>query len=438
MSTDPVLRQNSSPQASAPRLRAVRLSAFLVLSASFLGAAAYAAVVGKPESPVASLVKLNMKFDGAKTCNATACHGGTEPGKPPHGQNAYTLWSGKDPHRAAFDVLSNDDSKKMAAALGIADATKADSCLSCHATNVPEPMQGKDFAVDEGNSCTTCHGPSEKYREPHATVGWTEAERKKAGAPAFGYETKLLTSTGVFDTKSLIFRAERCSSCHLAIDPALVKAGHPVTIFEMDYYSNPNVYQDRHWRDGEQPYFNTKQWAAGQIVAVRDAYRQLALRATSGSDDEAVKGAWEQATGHAHALKASGVAPEVVEKAMAVKLGDKAALATAATAASDAAEAAFAKVSAYTPTAADTLKALSALASDEAMTALGIHGVEQQAYGIFALYNAHVVSAKIPEADANAVNDLIAKLFSPLDKATKGQMGTYAADLKAVAEKLPK
>lgn len=393
------------------------------------------------DSPVASLVKLGMKFDGAKTCAAAACHGGTEPGESPHGMNTYTLWAGKDPHRAAFDLLSNDESKKIATAAGISDASTSAACLSCHATNVPDNLQGVQFAVDEGNSCTTCHGPTEKWREAHATKGWTEGERKKAGAPAFGYEPKMLAATGVYDTKSLVYRAERCTSCHLAIDDKLVKAGHPVTAFELDYYSNVNVYQDRHWKDGKESYFNTHQWAAGQIAATRDAFRQLATRASGGADDAAVTQAWEQAMSHAYALKAladaGGPGADVVAKAMAVKPGDKAALASAATATAAAAEAAFPTFASFKPSKDITTKAAAALVSN-ADLAKNIHGVEQQAYGIFALYNAYAVSEKVPQADADGVNESIGALFGPLDKASRGKMDGYADALKTVAGKLPK
>jgi hypothetical protein len=427
---------------SSRRQHIGKLAAFVLLAGGVIGttAAIASSSLAAPESPVASLVKLGIKFDGAKTCNASACHGGNEPGESPHGNNAYTLWSGKDPHRAAYDVLANDDSKKIAAAAGIADATTSADCLSCHATNAPENLQGKEFAVDEGNSCTTCHGPSDKYLQPHATKGWTEQQRKAAGAPDAAYHAKLLTATGLYDTNPLVERADRCGSCHLAIDHKLVKAGHPVTIFEMDYYSNPNVYLDRHWPDGKEPYFNTHQWAAGQIVGVRDAFRQLASRASGGADAEAVKQAYEQAMGHLMVLKAfvaaGGPGAAVVTAGEAVKLGDNAALATAATATATAAEAAYPAFNTFKGTKDITVKTMNTIVNDAALTGLGIHGVEQQAYGVFALYNAFVVSEK--PGDADSVNESIGKLFGPLDKAAYGNMDGYADALKEVAGKLPK
>jgi hypothetical protein len=421
--------------------RGIRTGLFVMLAGGIATATtALALLVAPMQSPVASLVKLNIKFDGAKSCNAAACHGGTAPGESPHGNNAYTLWSGKDPHRAAFDLLTNDDSKKWAAAAGIADASTAAECLSCHATNAPENLQGKEFAVDEGNSCTTCHGPSEKYLQPHATKGWTEGQRKAAGFPAADYHGKMLASTGMFDTNPLLERADRCASCHLAIDPKLVKAGHPVTVFEMDYYSNAGVYQDRHWPDGTEAYFHTHQWLAGQVVGVKDGMLQVAARATAGSDAESIKQAYEQAMSHVLALKAMGgpIAGPIVAAGEAVKLGDNAALAASANAAAKAAEAAFPAANAFKGDKAGTLATLNALANSEALTKLGIHGVEQQVYGIYALYNAFSVSEKVAEAESGAVNESIGKLFGPLDKAAYGKMDGYADALKEVAGKLPK
>lgn len=430
----------SNPSAS---VRRGKLFAFVLLAGGIVGLtyAVAASSMSAAESPVASLVKLGIKFDGAKTCNATACHGGSEPGESPHGQNAFTLWNSGDPHRNAYDTLENEESKKIAAAMGIANAATADSCLSCHATNVPVALQGKEFAVDEGNSCTTCHGPSEKYLSPHATKGWTAQQRQAAGAPAPEYHAKLLAATGLYDTNPLVERADRCGSCHLAIDYKMVQAGHPVTIFELDYFSNPNVYTDRHWPDAKTPYFHTKQWAAGQIVAVRDLFRQLASRAAAG-DVPAIEQGYAQAMGHLRVLKAltaaGGPGAAVVTAGEAVKLGDAAALATAASAAASAAEAAYPAFNTFAPDRTLTLKVLNAIAADDQLLVLGVHGIEQQALGIFALYNAFATTENVPEATANDVLEAIGGLFGPLDKETRGNLDGYADALTAVKGKLPR
>jgi Cytochrome c554 and c-prime len=395
-----------------------------------------------PESPVAGLVKLGLKFDGAKTCSAATCHGGTEPGKSPHGLNTFTLWDGKDPHRKAWDTLGKDESKKIAAALKIDNAATSERCLSCHATNVPANLQGEQFNIEEGNSCTTCHGPTEKWRSEHAKEGWLAGQRTSTGS-----HEKLLAATGVYDTQPLIERAVRCTGCHLAIEPELVKAGHPVPAFDLDYYSNPGVYTDRHWKDGSEAYFNTHQWAAGQIVCLSGAFKQVAVRASGGGAAEDVKQAAEQAMGHLmvvkHFVTAMGGDASAVSKAgeavaAAVEKADMAGAASAATAGAAAADGLKGAIAGLKADKAMTMKTLAAISGDAGLTKLGIHGVEQQAYGVYALYNAYAISEKVADAESGPVNDAIGKLFDPLAKETRGKMDGYDDALKAVVAKLPK
>jgi hypothetical protein len=417
-----------------------KLTVFLSLAAGILclamlaiaqeGAAVY-------QSPVASLVRLGFKFEGAKTCAAAECHGGTQE-KPGKGLDSYTKWSGKDPHNKSFETLGNDASKKIAAGLSIPDATASDRCLGCHSVNAPANLQGAKFSLAEGNSCNSCHGPSEKWREPHAKEGWTNAQRKELGT-----HEALLTKWGLYDTKPLVYRAERCTSCHLAIEPDMIKAGHPQPIFELDYFSNPQVYEDRHWRDPDEKYFGAKQWAAGQVVSTRDAMKQLATRASGTADNEAIKSAYDQAMGHLTVFKdlvsASGISAgdvvaqgENLKKAMAA--GDKAQIAAAAKAISDAAAKSLDAVASYQPDKASDVKIMDAIAGEAMAKDFGLHGVEQQAYGIYSLYNAYA-KAESP-ADAQAVNDTIAKLFDSLDK--KAVSPDYDKTLADVTGKLPK
>src|SRR5947209_3239221 len=173
---DPMSNRAPDSKRSTPGWK--KTLTFLSLSAGILTAALVAGVKAAAvyESPVASLVKLGFKFDGAQSCAAATCHGGTEE-KPGKGLNSYTKWSGKDKHNDAFNQLGNDKGKKIAEGLKIADATASDRCLGCHSMNVPANLQGVKFTLSEGNSCDTCHGPSEKWREPHSKEGWTEGER---------------------------------------------------------------------------------------------------------------------------------------------------------------------------------------------------------------------------------------------------------------------
>src|SRR5687768_3878856 len=106
-------------------------------------------------NPSARLVELGMKFDGATTCNAAKCHGGGDSTSPPTKIGSeYNIWKDKDAHAYAFQSLSKPktdkyppetypDIAKIGANLKIADVTKDNRCLVCHAMNVPANLQGE-------------------------------------------------------------------------------------------------------------------------------------------------------------------------------------------------------------------------------------------------------------------------------------------------------
>ena len=86
---------------------------------------------------------------------------------------------------------------------------------------------------------------------------------------------KFLDKWGFYDTKNVLARADKCTSCHLSIDPQMVEAGHPQPQFELNSYSAN--YPSRHWRQ-EEGFFGVKLWAVGQAVSLRDAMAQLPTR----------------------------------------------------------------------------------------------------------------------------------------------------------------
>ena len=394
--------------------------------------------------PSAQLVQLGFKFEGAATCSNAKCHGAAEaaPAPKPPG-NEYNVWAEKDRHALAHEHLGKPDTAKNPAfaeigkKMGIADVSTDARCTSCHSLAVPTNLQGQKFNIKEGITCNACHGPSEKWNTPHAEIGWTQKQRQAAGSHA-----ALLKQWGLYDTKPVVARAEKCASCHLAIDPTLVAAGHPQPIFELDYYSE---LENKHWRDPE-GYFSAKLWAAGQIVCLRDAMRQLAERASSNAPDASVNDALDQAMGHyavlKHllALKAVAGADAAALDAHAQKLkgaaGNKAAIAPAATALADAAAKMVDAFNTFEPDKKVTLTLLQSLSADNSIAKdHGLHGVEQQAFAIYSLYNTFARVEK--PADADATNDIVAKLFGPLE-AKKVDAAAYATDLKEVQGKLPK
>jgi len=93
----------------------------------------------------------------------------------------------KDTHSQAFATLTKPKADKLEAYpnlnkigpnLKIADVTKSDRCLSCHALSVPADKQGKQFNIKEGNSCNSCHGPSSAWLDPHQAKGWTDGSAR--------------------------------------------------------------------------------------------------------------------------------------------------------------------------------------------------------------------------------------------------------------------
>src|SRR6185312_7517709 len=69
---------------------------------------------------------------GVATCSGSGCHGSTErPRNSAVPGNEYLIWSEKDKHRNAYNVLLEDRAIKMARALGLPDAASQKACLDC-------------------------------------------------------------------------------------------------------------------------------------------------------------------------------------------------------------------------------------------------------------------------------------------------------------------
>jgi len=223
------------------------------------------------------IITPDLTYLGNATCSGSECHS-AEQAKKQSGQmigDELNIWLDYDPHAFTYDQLSNDQSKKIAAKLDIADAAKSDRCLSCHAMNAPKDHRGDKFSITDAVGCESCHGPAEKWKDPHAKEGWTMAERNKLGAQG------LIDSHGLIDTTHLSVRAHTCVSCHLQIDKDMIDAGHPPLEFELysyNYYvsKKPNKEYYIHWGDGERmPLHDARLWAAGQIAAHEAATIQV-------------------------------------------------------------------------------------------------------------------------------------------------------------------
>jgi hypothetical protein len=371
-----------------------------------------------------------IKFTGAGACSNAACHGAKTP-KPGYegdcGHAENTIWSEKDEHSKAFASLAKPESKEMADKLKLGDAAKADRCLACHGTTglsvsdhgvkripITKDMQGKSFNHEDGVSCDGCHGPADKYLAPHQAKQWTANQRKALG------NQKLYDEWGLFNTKSLKFRANACTSCHLKIDADMLDAGHPEINFELSSYSQGEWI---HWKDGG-AWFTPKAWAMGQIVAARESAAQLGERAAAKAKPELMTSAWEQL--NANAILARQAA-QVIDAAKVAEL-DKHLTALHANAGDEAAKKAFEKVCEGL---ADKLegmtlddKATGAMlagvaAEGEQAGNVGFLGAQQFSFAMTALYGAMQTYGKAPADKQEKVD----ALYEPM-----GDRKTYKKD----------
>lgn len=251
-----------------PRNRVNRVSG---LSMGLCAYSVLAVVGGASAQPGVTRVD-GLMYLGNPTCTSAKCHSGDA--KMQSGQeigDEFHIWTDSDPHAKAFATLSNADSKAIASKLKINDAASSARCLSCHTTDVPEPQRGEQWALDQAVSCEACHGPAEKYRDPHATAGWTGEQRKTLDAKG------MRDTHGLLDTSHLGLRATVCMACHLQIDKDMVDAGHPALKFEMGAY-NEYLWDANympHWTKPAQDPVNARLWAIGQVVSLDAAKAQV-------------------------------------------------------------------------------------------------------------------------------------------------------------------
>jgi hypothetical protein len=183
-------------------------------------------------------------------------------------QTEYTTWVVQDKHARATEVLNNPVSLRMAKILGIGRPDTEQKCVACHALDAPAQQRAKSYAA-EGVSCEACHGPASGWLGPHTTRGWTHAQSVAAG---------------MYDTKDLVRRTEKCASCHIggadkSVNHEMIAAGHPDLVFDLEAFS---AAMPRHWRN-EDPWQNVRSWSVGQIVQLREALERLSTRSKAGA-----------------------------------------------------------------------------------------------------------------------------------------------------------
>jgi hypothetical protein len=206
-------------------------------------------------------------FTGPGSCSAVACHGSIRPVSGSRIlQTEYSTWVSQDRHARATEVLSNAVSVRIGRILGIGRPDQAPKCLACHSLEAPEPERARNFSP-EGVSCEACHGPATGWLGYHVTKNANHAESVRRG---------------MYDTKDLVKRTERCLTCHLGtpdkwVDHEMIAAGHPDLVFDLEAFSSA---MPRHWREStdRDAFRPVRTFAVGQLVHLRSSLDRLARR----------------------------------------------------------------------------------------------------------------------------------------------------------------
>ena len=213
---------------------------------------------------------------GVASCASGVCHGAAKPlAATAVQQNEYVTWSHFDPHAGAFATLRSKEALAMANRLGLGTPERAPECLGCHSEDVPAAARGPRFQLDDGVGCEACHGASARWIASHDD------------APAVTHADSL--AHGLVPIERALPRAQVCAACHVGSPDrlaghALMAAGHPRLVFELDTYSElwrTSGGREHYLRDAD--YARRKQespsvnvWLAG---LAESAERSLALAA---------------------------------------------------------------------------------------------------------------------------------------------------------------
>jgi len=212
------------------------------------------------------------KFSGPGSCAASNCHGSVQPKTVVRiSQSEYSIWAAQDKHARAYAVLSNPVSVRIGKILALPQPPdQSDKCLNCHALNVKSDLRAQTFqSIDGGVSCESCHGPAVGWLGSHTLKNWTHEQSLKQG---------------MYDTRDLAKRSEKCLTCHLGtadkeVDHTMIAAGHPDLTFQLASFSSS---MPRHWKPAPDasPWLGVQELAVGQAVQLREALNRLSRHAS--------------------------------------------------------------------------------------------------------------------------------------------------------------
>jgi hypothetical protein len=216
------------------------------------------------------------KHLGVATCANSVCHGRGNVAEDSNiAQNEYRIWAKYDPHAQAYQTLLNADSKRIAANMGLADASTAPACLACHSDNVPAEQRGERFFINDGIGCEACHGGAERWIDSHY------AARNEPEAYQATHQRSL--EQGLLKTEAPEVLAGVCQGCHLGnserfASHEMMAAGHPRLRFELDTWSTlmpAHHVLDADYQQRKGPVDNSRRWLTGKLHAADNYLSQL-------------------------------------------------------------------------------------------------------------------------------------------------------------------
>jgi Cytochrome c554 and c-prime len=448
------MRTGPEPKRGTPPCAVLRVGAILFV-------AAFAARTASPAPAETG------KYTGPGSCSSTSCHGSVKPRADSRiFQNEYSVWVTQDKHAKAYDALTGLVGERMTRILGLGKSEQASKCLACHALDVPVEVRAKTFDLSEGVSCESCHGPASVWLGPHTTRTWTHEQSIAAG---------------MYDTRNLIRRTEKCLSCHLgtqekSVDHEMIAAGHPDLYFELDSFS---AVMPRHWKTPRESapgvpaendaWSGVRDWGTGQAVQLRASMEGIAWRAKGKNwpeyselqcfschhDLTAPEQSWRQERGYsgrrpgdppwnasrfavfrelAHQVDdavASRLDGEVAQiaKSLSQLNPDRDAVASAAAAIASLSGQLASRIAAQPYDAAMTLRLLQKISSDaDEISNQGERAAEQAAMALDSLFIAYARAEKPP--NAADVRAAINALFQQLQNPSHYSPADFAAQLR--------
>jgi Cytochrome c554 and c-prime len=445
---------------------------------SFLVAALFATTVAWSSSSAAqekaapasawhAQLPQSPQYTGPGSCASTTCHGSVTPRSDNRVlQNEYSTWIVKDKHSKAYASLTGVTGERVAAILGLKKAETAPKCLACHALDVPATERARTFDLSEGVSCENCHGPAAAWLGPHTERDWTHPKSLAAG---------------MYDTRDLTKRAEKCLSCHLgneeeSVDHEMIAAGHPDLYFELDSFS---AVMPRHWKEpgepgedpGADPWYDVHELSTGQGIQLKQSLLRLASRTKGKAWPEyselqcyschhsltTPEDSWRQARGYPgrrpgdppwnpsrytifHELVAQADGDETAKldaelsqlaRLMSQLNPDRDAVATAATNSARMIGELSAKIGSTPNDAGSTLRLLQKISGDaDNVSAQGEHAAAQAAMAIQSLYVAYDRNEKIQNSEQ--LRAAIAGLFQELQNPSSYDPARFAARMRQV------